>query len=88
MAPELHQILNAQKALIFRVTHRRNVSWLLENGLHCRNSQTKDPSFVSIGNPDLIEKRLLRAVPIPPGGTLADYGPNYFTTISPMLLNI
>jgi hypothetical protein len=36
----------------------------------------------------LIGKRARRRVPIPPGGTLADYIPFYFTPRSPMLLNI
>ncbi len=47
-----------------------------------------DPDFVSIGNPDLIAKRPHRVVDIPPGGTLADYVPFYFTPRSPMLFNI
>jgi hypothetical protein len=36
----------------------------------------------------LINKRAHRAVPIPPGGTLSDYVPFYFTPCTPMLLNI
>jgi hypothetical protein len=47
-----------------------------------------DPTFVNIGNPDLISKRNGRVVPLPPGGTLSDYVPFYFTPRSPMLLNI
>jgi hypothetical protein len=43
---------------------------------------------VNIGNPDLIGKRSGRVVPLPPGGTLGDYVPFYFTPRSPMLLNI
>lgn len=84
----LRRILSAEKALIFRITHRDNVPWLLENGLHCASSSTQDPNFVSIGKPDLIERRQSRRVPIPPGGTLADYIPFYFTPCSPMLYNI
>ena len=42
---------------IFRITHIRNVPWILEHGLHCRSSPTSDPNFVSIGSPDLIAKR-------------------------------
>jgi hypothetical protein len=38
--------------------------------------------------PDLIDKRTRRQAPLPPGGTLADYVPFYFTPKSPMLLNI
>lgn len=88
MSPEFHQAINAQKALIFRITHRQNIPWLLRNGLCCSNGETKDPDFVSIGNPDLIDKRSTREVPLPPGGTLADYVPFYFTPFSPMLYNI
>lgn len=80
--------LNPEKALIFRITHIENVAWILENGLHCRNSGVRDPSYREIGNPDLISKRAHREVPIPPGGTLSDYIPFYFTPFSPMMLNI
>lgn len=80
--------LTPERALIFRITHRDNLPWILENGLHCSNSDSQDPGFVSIGNPDLIDKRRDRPVAIPPRGTLADYVPFYFTPFSPMLLNI
>lgn len=80
--------LKPEKALIFRITHRDNVPWLLDNGLHCRNSGIVDPKFVTIGNLDLIDRRQHRVVPIPPGGTLSDYIPFYFTPYSPMMLNI
>ena len=80
--------LTAAKALIFRITHRENVPWLLQHGLHCPNSKNRDPNHVSIGNPELIEKRNGRTVPIAPGGTLSDYVPFYFTPHSPMLYNI
>jgi ssDNA thymidine ADP-ribosyltransferase, DarT len=80
--------LNPQKALIFRIVHRDNVPWILDHGLHCRNSGNVDPNYVEIGNPDLISKRNHHFVPKPPGGTLSDYVPFYFTPFSPMLLNI
>lgn len=86
--PPLDQILTPEKALIFRITHRDNVRWLLQNGLHAQSSDVLDPNFVTIGNPDLIVHRLHREVDIPPGGTLADYVPFYFTPCSPMLYNI
>lgn len=56
--------------------------------MHAARGQVTDPNFVTIGNPDLIDKRARRAVPLPPGGTLSDYVPFYFTPKSPMLLNI
>ena len=80
--------LNADRALIFRITHRDNVPWILQHGLHCRNSGNKDANYHEIGNPELISKRSHREVVMPPGGTLSDYIPFYFTPHSPMLLNI
>jgi len=80
--------LNADRALIFRLTHLRNVPWVLRHGLHCRNSETTDPDFITIGNPDLIDRRATRRVPVQPHGTLADYIPFYFTPHSPMHYNI
>ena len=77
-----------ESAYIFRITHIDNVPWILRNGIHCRNSDTLDPNFREIGNPDLIDKRQHRIVPIAPGGTLSDYVPFYFTPHSPMLLNV
>jgi hypothetical protein len=80
--------LTPQKALIFRIVHRDNIPWILDHGLHCRHSNSVDPSYVDIGNPDLISKRDHHPVSTPPGGTLGDYVPFYFTPFSPMLLNI
>jgi len=88
MPKPLNQTLTPEKALIFRITHCSNIPWILQNGLHCSLSTVQDPSFESIGNPDLIAKRRSRRVPIPPGGTLAEYIPFYFTPYTPMLYNI
>ena len=79
--------LSQQKALIFRITHRDNVPWILDNGMHCRNG-VFDPNYRNIGNTELIDKRSQRVVPEPPGGTLNDYVPFYFTPYSIMMLNI
>src|SRR5437879_3349079 len=80
--------LNPGKARIFRITHVSNVPWALANGLHCSNSAQSDPNYVQIGNSELITRRTTRVVPVPPGGTLSDYVPFYFTPYSPMLYNI
>ena len=77
-----------EKASIFRITHVKNVPWILDNGLHCRNSQMHDPNFVEIGNPDLIGKRAERHLSDSPKGTLSDYVPFYFTPFSPMMYKI
>lgn len=84
MAPPL----NPDKALIFRITHRDNLPFILDHGLYAPNSTTHDPNHRNIGNVDLIGKRTRRAVPVGPGGTLSDYIPFYFTPYSIMLLNI
>lgn len=88
MPRDFAELLTPEKAMIFRITHRANLPWILEHGLHCRVSDVADPNFVPIGNPELIEKRAHREVEAPPGGSLADYVPFYFTPCSPMLLNI
>lgn len=80
--------LNPEKALIWRIVHRDNLDWILEHGLHCGNSLTRAPGWISIGNPELTEKRASHPVPMPPGGFLNDYVPFYFTPFSPMLRNI
>lgn len=80
--------VSAEKALIFRITHINNMRWILCNGLHCRNSDTCDPNFVQIGDPELITKRATRQVPIPPYGALSDYISFYFTPFSIMMYNI
>jgi len=80
--------LNPDKALIFRIVHVANLPWILDHGLHCRSSMNQDPDFIDIGSKELIEKRAHRSVSIPPGGTLSDYVPFYFTPFSIMLYNI
>jgi hypothetical protein len=80
--------LNPEKALIWRIVHRDNLPWILDNGLHCGNSTVKAPDWVHIGNPELIDKRAHHPVPLPPSGYLNDYVPFYFTPFSPMLRNI
>lgn len=80
--------INSEKALIWRIVHRDNLPWIFENGLHCGNSQHQSESWVNIGNQELIDKRQKHSVLMPPGGTLNDYVPFYFTPFSVMLKNI
>ena len=81
-------VLNAERALIFRIIHRDNIPWILEHGLHAASSKVLDPNFKNIGNPDLIGKRAQRKVAAGSSGTLSDYIPFYFTPFSIMMLNI
>lgn len=80
--------LNPERALIWRITHRQNMPWILANGLHAASSPVRSPAWVTIGNEDLIDRRATRPVGIAPGGTLNDYVPFYFTPFSPMMYNI
>lgn len=80
--------LTPENGLIFRITHRENLPWILRNGLHSRNSASQDPDFRAIGNQDLIRRRHGQEVRVAPYGTLGDYIPFYFTPCTPMLLNI
>lgn len=80
--------LNPQKALIWRIVHRDNIPWILDNGLYCGKSHIQCNDWISIGNTELIDKRASHPVPIFPNGYLNDYIPFYFTPFSPMLLNI
>lgn len=75
-------------AIIYRITHYKNVPWILDHGIHCHASPEQDPNFVAIGNKDIIDRRSTRPVPVPPGGCLNDYVPFYFASHSMMLLNI
>ncbi len=81
-------VLNPQKARLFRIVHVDCVPWILDHGIHCRSSATQDPNYINIGNPELIDKRSRRVVPVPPGGVLSDYVPFYFTPRSIMMYNI
>jgi hypothetical protein len=80
--------LNPEKALIWRIVHRDNLPWILDNGLDCGNCDQRAPQWVNIGNAELIDRRGHKVVPIPPGGVLNDYVPFYFTPFSPMMYNI
>lgn len=88
MSYDYRQTLNPQKALIWRIVHRDNIPWILDNGLHCGNSSTHSPHWVHIGNPELTDKRATHIVPVGRGGYLNDYVPFYFTPFSPMMKNI
>jgi hypothetical protein len=80
--------LSPGRALVFHLTHLFNVPWILANGLHSRTSTLRDPGYVEIGNPDLVDKRRHRPVPVPPGGVLSDYVPFYFAPPSPLIRHI
>lgn len=44
------ELLNPEKALLFRIIHRENLPWILENGLYARTGQRHDPEYRNIRN--------------------------------------
>lgn len=70
---------------IYHITHVENLRRIAaEGGLHCDRSAQKLKS-VNIGHMHIKERRLNRAVPLGPKGTVGDYVPFYFAPRSPML---
>lgn len=51
MAYDYSNNLNPEKALIWRIVHRDNLRWILDNGLHSGNSNIQSNDWVHIGNP-------------------------------------
>lgn len=88
MADDYSDLLNPERARIFRIIHRANLPWVLQHGLHGGNSPTRSAHWVSIGNQELISKRSRWPVNAAPGGVLNDYVPFYFTPFSPMMYAI
>lgn len=84
----IYSSLCPEKGYIFRIVHRSNLPWLLDNGLHSGNGHQCSPNWVNIGNAELISKRASHPVPLAPFGVLHDYVPFYFTPFSPMARNI
>ncbi|MDJ0626215.1 MAG: DUF4433 domain-containing protein [Candidatus Caenarcaniphilales bacterium] len=84
--------MDYQNKKIYRITHYKNLQWILENGLWCSNSKTQDPNFIQIGNKVLISSRKDKPVKVHGSnvlkGTLSDYVPFYFCPRPPMLYNI
>lgn len=76
------------KTYIWRMTHYRNIGFILRNGLHCCNCKVQDPGYINIGHRSLISNRGQAAINIAPGGVLNDYVPFYFHYKMPMLYHI
>ncbi|HEY4286136.1 MAG TPA: DUF4433 domain-containing protein [Puia sp.] len=73
---------------IWRMTHYKNLPFILGHGLHCCNCETQDPHYINIGHRSLIDKRGTSLVNNYPGGILNDYIPFYFHYKMPMLYHV
>ena len=75
---------------IYHITHVRNLASIIaEGGLFCdgeRQRRALEP--IGIAHQHIKDRRARRAIPVGPGGTLADYVPFYFAPRSPMLFAI
>lgn len=73
---------------LYRITHYKNLPFILRHGLHCPASPVKDPAYINIGKQDIIAKREAKAIELPPYGRIHDYVSFYFGPRSPMLYSI
>ena len=73
---------------VYHITHVDNLPSIIHRGgLVCdRNAQ--EACIVHIGHRHIKERRMNRAVPLPPFGAVGDYVPFYFAPRSPMLYAI
>jgi hypothetical protein len=72
----------------YRITHYKNLSFILRNGLYCPASDNRDPDYINIGKKDIIQKREGKDIKVGPGGRIHDYVSFYFGPLSPMLYSI
>ena len=73
---------------VYRIILFQNLEDDLINGLFCKNKAPANANRAMIGNTEIIIERDKRDVPCFPGTCVNDYVPFYFSTRTPMLLNI
>jgi hypothetical protein len=73
---------------IFHITHVNNLQGIIATGGLLCDRRSQSVAHVRIGHQHIKDRRLKRAVPLIPGGTLGDYVPFYFAPRSPMLFAI
>ncbi|NDU74146.1 DUF4433 domain-containing protein [Actinomadura sp. DSM 109109] len=71
---------------LLHFTHLDNLAEIARTGL--LSDKGRRPDVHECGQPSIKERRRKRAVPVPPGGAVADYAPFYFAARSPMLRSI
>lgn len=75
---------------IYHFTHIDNLSALINTGaILCKNQMTKNNAVYKSSAFDSVqEQRQIHPVPVSPNGTIHDYVPFYFNSLSPMLYTI
>lgn len=69
----------------YRITHYKNLSFILRNGIYCPSSPQIDKDYINIGNKEIIQKRGYKPIVCKPYGYIHDYVSFYFGPRSPML---
>lgn len=77
------------RALLYHFTHVDNLAAILHSKRLVADSVARESGLVTdVGDRDVKASQRARAVPIPPGGVVADYVPFYFAPRSPMMFAI
>lgn len=76
------------KIWLYRITHVKNLNFILRNGIYTSGSPNFDTDYIKIGDPSLINYRKSLDTRNPPGGKLSEYIPFYLGRRSPMLYQI
>ena len=82
-------MLRPQPLEVVHFTRVEHLGGMAEWGMFSDNeAQARGLLQIEVGNSGIKERRRRRAVPIPPGGSVADYVPFYFAPRSPMMYSI
>lgn len=74
---------------VLHFTHLEHLPGVVAHGLLSdTDAQARGLLTTEVGNRGIKERRRQRAVPVPPGGVVADYVPFYFAPRSPMMYAI
>jgi hypothetical protein len=73
---------------VYRMTHYKNLDFILQNGIYYRNNANFPEDYVNIGNSEIITSRDTKKVKCYPKTMVNDYVPFYFAVRTPMLYNI
>ncbi|QYG12081.1 DUF4433 domain-containing protein [Microbacterium sp. PAMC22086] len=78
-----------QPTIVYHFTHVDHLSTIVEHGLLSDASAAAGSLLTTeVGNRGIKDQRRRCAVPVPPGGFVADYVPFYFAPRSPMMFAI
>lgn len=78
--------MTPRRGLLYHFTHISNLASIAVEGLYCdAQVEASQRTPTEVGNVDVKQRRQNLAVPLSPGGRVADYVPFYFAARSPML---